>query len=110
MAAVYLHYGDKLEPHAMVLLAWMALVSLDNPNPMLGYDAATYWESWTAQAAALGYREIPTDGVKRESLNRSVRRVRARLVEAGAIELIRSGNGARRSATWRVMVDGPRRR
>lgn len=110
VAAVYLHYGGKLDDGAMRLLAWMALVSLDNPNPMLGYDAATYWEAWTAQAAALGHREIPTDGAKRDSLNRSVRRVRGRLVEAGAIELIRSGSGARRAPTWRVMVEGPQRR
>lgn len=105
VAAVYVRWGGKLDDGAMRLLTWMALVSLDpENNPMIDYAPCHYWQGWEAQAEALGYRDIPTDGAKRANVRRAVQRVRARLVEAGAIVLVRP-SARRRSQTWLIVTD-----
>lgn len=105
VAAAYLLYGHKLDDRGMRLLVWMALVSLDPPgNPMLGYAPCHYWQGWEAQAEAIGYHDIPTDGEKRTNVYRSLQRVRARLIETGAITKVPRVDRADRRTVWELRL------
>lgn len=94
----YMLYRHKLDDRALRLLLWMALVSLDPPgNPMIGYEPCHYWQGWEAQADALGYEVPPRGDKRRTSVYRNLQKVRARLIEAGAIEVV---DRTRTRTTW----------
>jgi hypothetical protein len=102
VAMAYTLYGGKLDDRAMRLLVWMALVSLDEPgNPMLDYEPCRYWQGWEAQAEALGYRVPPAGDKSRRDVYRSLQRVRARLVKAGAITKIERSD---HRTAWRLQL------
>jgi hypothetical protein len=94
IAAVYLYWGH-LESSEFRLLTHMALLSIDPPG---AGDMAPclYWGNVESQVSAMNYSG--------KNAARKLRRLRAGLVEAGAIELVRhSARG--RSPTWRLITD-----
>ena len=98
-------YHRRLDHRAMRLLVHMASVSLDPPGTT-NYGPCLYWARPEDQAAALGWIDWKAD--KRD---RMLRKVRAQLVDAGAIVRIRN-SARRRSPTWEVVIDplsGPSR-
>lgn len=92
--AVMFHWRHLPSPE-LRLLTHMALVSLDPPGAS-GMAPCLYWGGIDSQAVALNYTG--------KNAGRKLRERRARLVEAGAIELVRrSARG--RSPTWRIITD-----
>jgi len=94
VSAVYL-YWNHLASSPLRLLTHMALVSLDPPGK--GDTApCLYWGDIDTQILAMNYSG--------KHAARRLRRVRAELVEAGALERIRP-SARHRSPTWRVVPD-----
>jgi hypothetical protein len=73
----------------------MALLSVDPPGAK-DMPACLYWGAVESQALAMNYAGKTAD--------RTLRRLRLKLAEAGAIELVRPG-ARYRSPTWRVVTD-----
>jgi len=92
VVAVMTSWG-RLNPAPRMLLVHMAVTALDPP----GRDdvpACLYWGSWEMQASAMGYPLNRTSA-------RFLRKLRAKLVAAGAIELDSLGTKAH-STRWMV--------
>jgi hypothetical protein len=92
-AVSVLQYWGHLAMAQRVLLVHMALTALDPPGRP-EQPPCLYWGGWELQALAMGY---PADDTHR----RQLKRLRARLTAAGAIELDAKGTRAR-STRWLV--------
>jgi hypothetical protein len=113
VSAAFRMYPDL--PHrAFRLLAYMALVSLDEDRP--DAPARISWIGREALAEALGFSVPPEPDVDDTSVDAEVARVRRHgafvvlgtaireLIAAGAIERVRAG-GRNRTAEYRINVD-----
>lgn len=94
VASVMLNWRHLPSPE-LRLLIHMALLSVDPPGAQ-GMAPCLYWGSVESQAMALNYTG--------KHASRKLRERRANLVEAGAIELVRS-SARGRSPTWRLVPD-----
>lgn len=94
VSAVYLYWGH-LPSSELRLLVHMANVSIDPPGAQ-NMPSCLYWGGIDSQASAMNYAG--------KNAGRLLRKLRARLVKDGAIELVRH-SAQHRSPTWRVVTD-----
>jgi hypothetical protein len=96
--AAVMTYWPQLGHAPGRLLVHMALMSLDPPGRN-GTPACHYWGPVQMQAQAMG--------ISNKASARQLRKLRATLVEAGALELVRPGHKGR-PPVWLVITEPPR--
>jgi hypothetical protein len=96
--AAVMTFWTPLPGAPRVLLVHMALTSLDPPGRN-GTPECHYWGSAEMQAQAMGYTC--------KGASRMLRKLRATLVEAGALQLVRPGHKGR-PPVWLVVTAPPR--